>query len=287
MTDQDRQPASEDAELLSMAKELGLTTPSDSPKAKTQDESLREGESFLNSLKKEVKQMPGVQTAAQVGNVAKGLGKGAFKFAEDVGNTFIDAGNTIDDFLASKGFGQDDPDWERLNFAPKAGESFEEQAGFFIGRYLTPFGAAYKGVKALGMGAAATNTLAVTGSAAISAITVDPEDKNLAALVESFPELEGYVPDLLAVKDDDSVLVKRVKIGAEAALIDMLTLGTAKAFSKGIGIVKARKAFKKAQKVEEAVGSVPPPKDGEAPPPKDGDVPPKKEGQVPPKDVSS
>jgi hypothetical protein len=188
----------------------------------------------------------------------KGVGKGAVVgTVEDIGNLFINVGNTAKNFLEENGIGDYD-NWENLDFnlRPDDNAPFSEKAGFFVGRYLTPFVGTLKALQATGTAVSAAKAIGI--SSIYSASSVDKDDENLSTLIRSLPEAEGTIMDYLtapleltAIDKDDSEIERRFKTGLEAAIIDTSTLGLSKVVASAIKYHKTSKLTRMAKKAAE------------------------------------
>jgi len=157
-------------------------------------------------------------------NLAKGAGKGILKFGEDLVDTTVDIANWMSVQSSKKPITTGPRNkwvgWDMAN-AP-----MEEKVGMLIGRYAAPLAT----MGPLGVQGVAAQSI---GAATVSAMTMDPEDKNLADVLDSFPALQGHVPEFLLSSPDDSTAAKRLKNGIAALVGDVVTLGTAKTMKYG------------------------------------------------------
>ena len=107
-----------------------------------------------------------------------------------------------------------------------------------ISQFLVGFIPAVRGLKAIGMGAGFTRTMAA--SAVADAAAFDPHGPRLADLANEYPELQGPVTDFLASDPNDSDALGRFKNAVEGLAIG----GLAEGFIKAVKLIKARQVIK-------------------------------------------
>lgn len=251
-----------DAEIDSLRQELGLSSSEVDELAKedipepTPEQLEQKGAEDFTKLDEDLKTtLPKGMTLGTRIDFAAGAFKGTIKGAEDLGNLAIEGFNAVDNWFEARGGKAADlsDNVGNLAFAPAAGTAISEQIGYAAGRYFSPLMGWMKGVGAVTkLGKAGKASAAVMGSAITSAAAVDPDDKNIAALMESIPELEGIVPDFMAIKPDDTIGQKRFKTGLEAVFVDATLLGTGKVLGAVLEMRKTQKTYAAAKKVAEA-----------------------------------
>jgi hypothetical protein len=244
-----------DAQIASLRKELGVTPQDiqqdDQQVAMQPENQKKQGMEVYNQLKEHDSALSNPNFTQSVKNLAGGFGKGVLKFGEDI----VDSTMDLADWASKKMTGtalMNSPHKEYVGW-DMAKAPAEEQVGMMLGRYAAPLIATAPAASAMGFVGAAHTAASSVGAAVATAAAMDPQDKNLADLLESFPALHGYIPDFLTTKPDDSMAAKRLKTGVLSLVGDAAMLTTGKALTSFFNTYKARNAIQSLSKVAQQV----------------------------------